>query len=213
MTGRTAISSDPVTKEYEIETFTGRFVDTSDPRPSSIRLEDVAHALSNTCRYGGHCRVFYSVAEHAVFVSERLRRKGFGLSIQLAGLHHDDHEAYLGDIPRPMKPLLGGVYDELCARMDVAIVAALSFPFAASTFEDARIQDADNWSLFVEARYLLPSEGKGWGDGLQGAYKWELEFPGRIVTPDYWRGGLAPAVAETLFLERHKELMERITHT
>lgn len=196
-------------KKFEIETFTGKFVDTADPRPSTICLADIAHSLAQTCRYGGHCTTYYSVAEHSVFVSERLRRKGYGVSVQLAGLHHDDAEAYLCDIPRPMKPLLGDKYEQMSDRMDVAVVAALGLPFASAFLKDERIKDADNWSLFVEARYLLPSQGKGWGDGLQGAFKWELELPGRIITPDYWRGGLTPSVAEALFLARHKELTER----
>ena len=53
--------------KHEVETFSGLYVDTKSPKPETIRLEDVAHALANTCRYGGHCLRFYSVAEHAVF--------------------------------------------------------------------------------------------------------------------------------------------------
>lgn len=195
-------------KEFEIETFTGQFVNTKDPQPETIRLEDIAHALSNTCRYGGHCKRFYSVAEHAVFVSYRLQRKGFGRVTQLAGLHHDDAEAYLNDIPRPMKPLLGQVYEDLSDAMDIAVVDGLDLPFAEGLFKSDRIKDADNWSLFVEARFLLPSQGKGWGSGLQGAYRWELDLPGKIVIPDYWTDGLPPTQAEWLWLERHRQLME-----
>lgn len=197
-------------KQYEIETFTGQFVDTSDPRPSSIFLDDIAHALSNICRYGGHCRTFYSVAEHAIFVSKRLERRGANRHLQLAGLHHDDHEAYLGDIPRPMKPLLGSAYGEMCDRFDRAIVGGLDLPITAALFEDQVVKSADNWALFVEAKHLLLSQGKGWGDGTQGAFKWDLELPGRIVVPDYWIGGLPPEEAEKRWLYRHHELMENL---
>jgi hypothetical protein len=195
---------------HEIETFTGRFVDTRNPSVESIVLEDIAHALANICRYGGHCQRFYSVAEHAVFVSRRLERQGFPRWMQLAGLHHDDAEAYLGDIPRPLKPLLGKAYKTLTDRMDVAIVDGLklhAYGVRTPTFHFSEVKTADSWSLFVEARALLPSKGAGWWDGAQGANTWELEaMPSRIVTPDYFLGGVEPSVAESLFLERHKEL-------
>jgi hypothetical protein len=69
--------------KHEVETFSGLYVDTEDPRPDTIRLEDIAHALANTCRYGGHCSRFYSVAEHAVFCSIRIERKGGGRRTRL----------------------------------------------------------------------------------------------------------------------------------
>lgn len=195
----------PRVTENEVETFSGAYVDVSNPQPETISLEDIAHALAYTCRYGGHCKSFYSVAEHAVFVSRRLDRKGFSRALQLAGLHHDDAEAYLGDIPRPLKPLLGFGYEALTARMDRAIEDALNIPVDPKFHRE--IKKADNWSLFVEARHLLPSGGHGWWDGEQGAERWGIDdIPSRIVIPDYWLGGLNPAEAETLFLERHKEL-------
>lgn len=193
---------------YEIETHTGLYVDTQDPQPDTITLEDIAHALSQTCRYGGHCTPYYSVAEHAVFVSRRIERKGYSTAAQMCALHHDDAEAYLGDIPRPLKPLLGPSYEGLTKRMDDAIVLALDLP-PFGTYKEA-VKDADNWSLFVEARYLIPSQGKGWWDGDQGAFKWNIsDMPSRIVTPDYWLGGLPPKKAKKLYLARHAELTER----
>jgi hypothetical protein len=187
-------------KNFEVETYSGFFVDTSDPNADSIHLIDIAHALSQTCRFGGHCQGFYSVAQHAVFVSKRVERRGHSLRAQMEALHHDDAEAYLGDIPRPMKPLLGDAYGALTKKMDAAIVQALDLPVPA--YKHA-IKDADNFALFVEARYLLPSQGKGW---------WDIEgLPSRIVTPDYWLGSLVPKKARKLYLERHQELLERAT--
>lgn len=192
---------------HEVETYSGRFVDVGNPSAADITLEDIAHALSNVCRYGGHCRTFYSVAEHAVFVSRRLERKGCSRDRQVIGLHHDDAEAFLGDIPRPMKPLLGAKYTQMTDRMDKAIIASLGLPTAV-TMHDPDVKDADNFALFVEARHLLPSEGRQWWNGDQGAATWNLgNLPSRIVIPDYWLGGLPPAAAERLFIERHKELV------
>lgn len=194
---------------HEVETFTGKFVDTKKPDPASIDLGDIAHALANTCRYGGHCQRFYSVAEHAVFVSRRLERKGYSKNVQLAGLHHDDAEAYLGDIPRPMKSLLGAAYRNLSDRMDAAICAGplTDYGVVPVDFHQAAVKNADNFALFVEARFLLPSQGKHWFEGDQGASLWGLDAqPKRIITPDYWTGGMTPAAARSLFLHRHKEL-------
>lgn len=198
-----------IPSEHEIETFSGRYVDVSNPSADDITLDDVAHALSNICRYGGHCKSFYSVAEHAVFVSKRLERKGEPLAIQLMGLHHDDAEAFLSDIPRPMKPLLGETYKQMTEAMDAAIIEGLGL-YRGVPFDAHAIKTADNWSLFVEARHLLPSGGKLWWDGAQASAAWGLEpLPSRIVTPDYFLGGLMPEQAKTLYLERHAELVSR----
>lgn len=196
-----------VPAEHEIETFSGKFVDVSNPNAADITLEDIAHALGAICRYGGHCKTFYSVAEHAVFVSKRLERQSHGPLRVLGGLHHDDSEFALGDIPRPMKPLLGARYKQMTERMDRAIIKALVLPFSSGMFHDDEVKAADNWALMVEARHLLPSEGRLWFNGAQGAAHWGLpEMPSRIVTPDYWHGGLDPDEAATLFIQRHKEL-------
>lgn len=197
----------------EVETFTGNFVDTKDPDPATIKLEDIAHALASTCRYGGHSQKFYSVAEHAVFCSIRVARRNYGRGLQFAALHHDDSEAYLGDIPRPIKPLLGDVYKQMTATVDTAICKALVADgppwLKPKHFHDREVKNADSWSLFVEARSLLPSQGRQWWQGAQSTLTeaWELEaMPSRIVIPDYFLGGIEPAAAEQLFLTRHKEL-------
>ena len=194
--------------EYMVETFSGRFVDTKWPKTEQICLEDIAHALANTCRYGGHCRRFYSVAEHAVFVSQRVERQGMGRVTILAALHHDDPEAYLGDIPRPLKPLLGARYERLTDRMEAAIAEALDFSqHVRLVMHNPVVKNADNWALFVEARHLLPSRGINWAGSQLEA--WSIEQQGRIVTPDYWKGGLPPEEAEALYLARHKEVWNR----
>lgn len=202
------MTSTYVPSKHEIETFSGQFVDVSNPSVANIKLEDIAHALGAICRYGGHCKRFYSVAEHAVFVSRRLERQGHAPVMQLAGLHHDDSEAFLSDIPRPMKPLLGKTYERMTDRMDRAITEALELAGGAAQFHTTEVKAADNWALMVEARHLLPSEGRLWFQGAQGAAQWGLgKMPSRIVTPDYWLGGIIPDHAAVLFTNRHKELI------
>lgn len=197
----------PTVTEFMVETFTGRFVDTKWPRADQIALEDIAHALAQTCRYGGHCKHFYSVAEHAVYVSRRLEQKGYSRDVQLAGLHHDDAEAYLGDIPRPLKTHLGERYRSLSDRMDRAIVAGLHLPFFTDYLHREEVKDADNWALFVEARSLLPSKGLNW----EGSFEdWDIASRTEAEAqddPPYWRGGQDSQTAEAAFLSRHFDLI------
>jgi hypothetical protein len=86
-----------------LQTVSGRWVNPFDPDPNQIELADIARALANQCRFGGHCRTFYSVAQHCVIVSELIEEEGASADQALAGLMHDAAEAYLGDLPHPIK--------------------------------------------------------------------------------------------------------------
>ena len=82
-----------------IETYTGKKLHLNSPNPDDISIEDIAHALSMTCRWGGHCKKFYSVAEHSVHIAHHILNPRDALF----GLLHDAHEAYIGDMPKPFK--------------------------------------------------------------------------------------------------------------
>jgi len=93
-----------------IETYTGGRFYPKDPQAADINILDIAHALSLTCRFGGHCSRFYSIAEHSVYCAFKLLEidplrwnKRFFL---LSALLHDASEAYLLDIPRPIKKMM-----------------------------------------------------------------------------------------------------------
>jgi uncharacterized protein len=86
-----------------LQTVSGRWVDPFDPDPEQIELADIARALANQCRFGGHCRTFYSVAQHCVIISELIEEAGGSADEALAALMHDAAEAYLGDLPHPIK--------------------------------------------------------------------------------------------------------------
>lgn len=119
-----------------IRTYTGLHVDPRHVLASQINIEDIAHALSNICRYGGHCREFYSVAQHSVLVASKLP-----LHLQLAGLLHDASEAYLGDIVAPLKHRKGfGKYREIEYDLQHRIYDAFGVGVERG---DVRIHEAD----------------------------------------------------------------------
>lgn len=81
-----------------IRTFTGKYVNVFEPISEMFDIEDIAHALSNQCRFGGHLPEYYSVAQHCVLVASVVPEQ-----YALQGLLHDASEAYLLDVPRPIK--------------------------------------------------------------------------------------------------------------
>jgi 5'-deoxynucleotidase YfbR-like HD superfamily hydrolase len=86
-----------------LQTVSGRWVNPFDPDPAQLDAGDIARALANQCRFGGHSRVFYSVAQHSVIVSELVEQRGGDAEDVFAALMHDAAEAYLGDMPHPLK--------------------------------------------------------------------------------------------------------------
>lgn len=83
-------------------TSTGRRFWPFNPDIKDIAIEDIAHALSHMCRFTGHTREFYSVAQHSVLVGSEFASLQPS-PLPLYGLLHDASEAYLVDINRAIK--------------------------------------------------------------------------------------------------------------
>jgi hypothetical protein len=133
--------------EY-IETYTGRMVYPMRVTAADIDLADIAHSLSQMCRYTGHSRVFFSVAEHSVRVSRIV-----SLSDAAWGLLHDATECYLVDIPSPLKRLPEfAPYRAIEART----MRAVCERFNLSPVQPSSVTDADGILLATEARDLMP---------------------------------------------------------
>jgi len=135
-----------------LQTFSGVKFFIRDPRPEDVRIEDIAHALSMVCRFGGHVRKPYSVAEHSVRVSECIAELGGTPEEVFWGLMHDAAEAYVGDIIWPLKrqPELSG-YKIVERRVELAICKA----FGMSYDMPAIVKHADLVMLATEKRDLM----------------------------------------------------------
>lgn len=88
-----------------IGTYSGTKFYPLNPRPNDIHLLDIAHSLGKQCRYTGHTSEFYSVAEHSVLLARYALGTHNDLSLARCALMHDASEAYVSDVPRPLKPL------------------------------------------------------------------------------------------------------------
>ena len=184
--------SDPVAYAKEdwtpkawIQTYTGRQFWPGEPRVEDVNIVDIAHALSMQCRYSGHCKHFYSVAEHSVHVSFSLPTEH-----RLWGLLHDASEAYLTDVPRPIKPLLRG-YADLEANIMAVICERYELPFN----EPAEVKRVDTAILADEMVQLM----------AEPPAPWHLPEPPLGIQVQGW----SPERAKAEFLRRFYNLTER----
>ncbi len=127
----------------------------------AVCLPDIAHALGQICRFGGHCKRHYSVAEHSLYVADILESRGITAPGQLAGLLHDAHEAYCGDMPTPIKHALGDPWREFESGVEKAVHAALGVSNLMAEWR-APVHDADLSALVTEIRalFLAPADAE-----------------------------------------------------
>ena len=166
-----------------ITTYRGREIDVLRPTVSDIYIEDIAHALSMICRYGGHSERFYSVAEHCVHLSNCATEEN-----ALEALMHDSAEAYIGGIVRPIKdaiPEFQRIEDKLYS------VIASRYNFHGDIPEE--VHSLDDRILVNEECLLMPRSGK-W-PSLAGLRPLAVEL-------QFW----TPQEAEAAFLQRFYDL-------
>lgn len=154
----------------------GVLIDVFNPNIEDIKIDDIAHSLSNICRYGGHSPKFYSVAQHCVICSQS---EGTTKE-KLEFLMHDASEAYLNDLPRPIKknmPKYIDIEDNLLSiifrKFD------LNFPLSKRTHE------VDDKILEFEYRNFFELDYKSF---------------------DFW----TPEYAKYMFLNRYYELTNQL---
>lgn len=146
-----------------------RKVDLIAPTASMIDPTDIAHSLSMQCRFNGHTRSFYSVAQHCVLVADLVPAEH-----QLAALLHDATEAYVGDMVRPLKEglrefyaayQLASLFDEVEQRIWLAICDRFDLDPALPD----SVKHADLVALATEKRDLMPEHPEPWPclDGIE----------------------------------------------
>ena len=166
-----------------IQTYTGLKFYPLGARPEEVHVEDIAHALSMLCRFNGHLEKFYSVAEHSVYVSHIVSKEN-----QLWALLHDAAEAYLSDIPSPVKanlPQFKNIEDILLE----VVCERFNLPFGIPS----EVKEADLIMLSTEKKVLMKEEPEHWGN---------LPEPSNSIDIK----GLPPEQAEELFLRRYNEI-------
>lgn len=158
-----------------------------DPRVEDIQIEDIAHSLSMQCRFNGHIKEFYSVAEHCVHASYCVEED------KLEALLHDASEAYICDIPRPIKPMLSE-YKEIEKNIERKIAEKFQLQYPWSD----EIKSADNYMLYLEAHQLMKFKPANWTFGNFNLSRYAIEL-------QCW----TPRVAKRKFLERFHLLNRR----
>jgi hypothetical protein len=151
-----------------------------DPRAEDVHPADIAHALSFLCRYAGHVERFYSVAEHCALMSDAVSPQH-----ALAALLHDATEAYVVDVPHPVKVLLPD-YRALEYRVWMAIVER----FGLDTELPPEVHEADKRILLTERNALLPRTVLPWDQ--------DAHYVPLPVAIEGW----SPAEAERQYTER-----------
>ena len=130
-----------------IQLHSGNYLDLLKPRPDDIHIKDIAHALSNICRFTGHTSMFYSVAQHSMLVSELVEDP----MLRKAALLHDAAEAYIGDVSTPLKRIIEPIYKEIESRLEAAIAER----FSISCSKHQAVKQADLIALVTEKRDLM----------------------------------------------------------
>jgi hypothetical protein len=166
-----------------MQTFTGRAFWPLDPRPDEVEIADIAHALAHQCRYAGHCRRFYWVAEHSVLLARAVAPEH-----RLWALLHDAAEAYLVDLPRPVKRQVIGY-----ATAEAAVMLAICARFNLPAEMPLEVHEADGRMLHDESAQNMAAPPIPWN------------MPGMPlgVTLEFW----PPARAEVEFMT----LFDRLT--
>lgn len=165
-----------------------------DLQPADIDIEEIAHSISNICRFGGHCRTFYSVAQHSVLVSECVSAPN-----KRVALLHDATEAYIGDMVRPLKVCLPEF-----AEIELGVWRAVASSFDLPEYLPEEVELADARVLLAEKRDLLNNKAGHVWEFPQCRFPLATPFPLRPISP------LLPHEARRLFIDTWATVAYRV---
>jgi hypothetical protein len=148
-----------------IETVSGKFVDPVNPDPKSIDINDIAWSLSRMARFAGHTitSVPYTVGQHSIFVAQMIYDNRDDPSLALYGLLHDAAEAYIGDIPSPVKKIdtFKEYIDKIESNLMLAVYDAVGIePIGRAS--QLIVKEYDKRAQKIEAHAFMSSRGKDW---------------------------------------------------
>jgi len=183
----------------KIVTYTGKVFDLLNPQPETVCIEDIAHALANLCRYTGHVREFYSVAQHCILMADANLP---GDSLQK--LLHDAAEAYIGDMATPWKQLLRVFESRNCCTKDSGfpmwvneyeqkIQDVIGIALGVDLSYSVEVKEADNRMFSTEIRDLMPPsvEFMNWtGNSAPLDFTivpWDSDYSETAFLNNYWR--------------------------
>lgn len=185
--------SDRNPREPWIQTFTGRKFYPMHPDPVDVNIHDIAHALSLACRFNGHVRRFYSVAEHCLTMSYMVTPDA-----AIYAMLHDAPEAYLHDMAAPLKHLFPTfVHSE--ALIFQAILQAFGIPRPTNEIRE-EIKMADLQMLVTERNHFMTTPPEKW-------------FADRIGIEPYENivfGADSPTNVEMKYLVRLERLIQHV---
>lgn len=142
-----------------ITTYTGKHFDPTEPDLLLVDIRDIAHALSLTCRGNGHVKTFFSVGQHCINAAREAIARGYSDRIILACLIHDASEAYMSDVPRPLKHTLPEYMEAEDKLLDL-----IYEKFLGSTLneeEQKLVKNIDNDLLYYDLKELLNEVSEG----------------------------------------------------
>lgn len=175
-----------------IVTYTGKQFWLLEPRIQDVDVKDIAHALSLQCRWTGHCKHHYSIAQHAYYCSL------LGPETEaFARLNHDNSEAYMGDMNRPLKhyTAAGPAY----RRQEAVVQDVIKQAFGLAQIDPPSVHRADEVMLFTElAQIVAPIS-------FEPSNPWAPPEDLAKIEIEEW----TPKHAEQMFLQRFQELYKR----
>lgn len=181
--------------EVNFQTVSGLYFYFNDP---CFLISDIAHSLGMLCRYNGHCKEFYSVADHAVMVAEIMEYLEIGDPLE--GLLHDATEAYLSDVPAPIKRILDDI-----RNVDGLLDERFRQEFHLLPRKSAACHQADMIALHIEGWDLVADQGRGFDDHL-GIRQLALDMKHRF--PLQYR---QPKEGREAFLAKYEKLTNVLT--
>lgn len=176
-------------KAYII-TFTGKKFNLLSTTPDMISVEDMAHSLSQQCRWTGHCKHHYSIAQHSYYCSLLGPEEN-----RFWHLNHDNSEAYIGDMNRPLKHYTNA--GDAYRKVEHPLQELIYVTAGLIGDEPLSVKQADEGMLYAEMEQLLPRPN----------FDMAANNPyGRSMAANIQIEEWTPRKAEQMYLDRYYKL-------